>query len=189
MSDGIAPPKPPTGKPFDEFYANVGELTDVSMSGLLFAEKENPGWYRVQLDLFDGPKPPRKGQSTKSTESPKDSGKKSPMELPWGMKLEKITVEYYPDSKEKITRDPVQLCHDPEFYYRAFFIDQFEGVNWEKELRVGLVFEKGTIHYNIDQKGETVQSLEKWHVHILDKPEDVPGGVYEIEGRDTPPRT
>lgn len=111
------------------------------------------------------------------------------MELPWGTKSGKITVEYYPDSKEKITRAPIQFCRDPQFYYRAYFIDQLKGVNWEEELRVGLVFEKGTIHYKIDQKEETVQSLEKWHVHIRDKPKDVPSGVYELEGRDTPPRT
>ncbi|KAI7969795.1 hypothetical protein EIK77_006743 [Talaromyces pinophilus] len=111
------------------------------------------------------------------------------MELPWGSKLGKVTVEYYPDSEEKITRDPVQLCRDPEVHYRAFFIGRFEGVDWKKQLRVGLVFEKGTIHYTIRQEEKTVQSLEKWHVHIPDKPEDVPGGVYEIEGRDTPART
>lgn len=147
MSDGNSPPKLPTRRPFDEFYDDVDELTDVSMSGRLLAEEEHPGWYTVQLDLFDGPKPSPKGQSKKLTESPKDSGEKPPMALPWGSKLGKVTVEYYPDSNEKITRDPVQLCRDPEVHYRAFFIGQFEGVDWKKELRVGLVFEKGTIHY------------------------------------------
>lgn len=51
MSDGIVSPEPPTGKPFDDFCTDVAELTVVSIGDILVAEEENPGWYKVEINL------------------------------------------------------------------------------------------------------------------------------------------